>query len=90
MRTVAGPASVVQWVLRGGPYTVSSHVRQGPGGVTAAVAQARNVTNQHLVRSERVSVGAARRRVRDPLPCRRLHQVAQHDQEPKRRSATPG
>lgn len=28
MRTVAGPASVVQWVLSGGPYTVWSHVRQ--------------------------------------------------------------
>jgi hypothetical protein len=27
MRTVAGPSSVVQWVLSGGPYTVASHVR---------------------------------------------------------------
>jgi hypothetical protein len=26
MRTVAGPSSVVQWVLSGGPYTVSSQV----------------------------------------------------------------
>ena len=28
IRTVAGPSSVVQWVLSGGPYTVWSHVRQ--------------------------------------------------------------
>ena len=28
MRTAAGPSSVVQWVLSGGPYTVSSQVRQ--------------------------------------------------------------
>ena len=27
MRTVAGPSSAVQWVLSGGPYTVSSQVR---------------------------------------------------------------
>jgi hypothetical protein len=27
IRTVAGPSSVVQCVLSGGPYTVSSHVR---------------------------------------------------------------
>ena len=28
MRTVAGPSSVVQCVLSGGPFTVSSQVRQ--------------------------------------------------------------
>ncbi|WP_353362016.1 hypothetical protein [Mycobacterium sp.] len=28
IRTLAGPSSVVQWVLSGGPYTVSSHVQQ--------------------------------------------------------------
>src|SRR6478735_12342287 len=28
MRTVAGPSSAAQCVLSGGPYTVSSHVRQ--------------------------------------------------------------
>jgi hypothetical protein len=28
MRTVTGPSSAVQWVLRGGPYSVSSHVWQ--------------------------------------------------------------
>ena len=28
IRTVAGPSSVVQWVLSGGPYTTASHVRQ--------------------------------------------------------------
>jgi hypothetical protein len=27
IHTVAGPPSVVQWVLSGGPYTVASHVR---------------------------------------------------------------
>jgi hypothetical protein len=27
IRTAAGPSSVVQWVLSGGPYTVSSHTR---------------------------------------------------------------
>jgi len=27
IRTVAGPSSVVQWMLSGGPYSVWSHVR---------------------------------------------------------------
>jgi len=28
IRTVAGPSSAVQWVLRGAPYTVWSHGRR--------------------------------------------------------------
>ena len=79
MRTVAGPSSVVQWVLSGGPYTVWSQIAAGPSGVPAAVSEARLVTHQHLVGAEGVSVGAAGRRVDDPLPGRCLYQLAQHN-----------
>jgi hypothetical protein len=37
-----------------------------------------------------VQVRASRRRVCDPLPGRRMCQLAQHDQQPMRRSASPG
>jgi hypothetical protein len=46
MRTVAGPSSVAQWVLSGGPYTVSSPAR--PGGVPATVPEASLVTFQYF------------------------------------------
>jgi hypothetical protein len=50
-----------------------------PGGVSAAaVSEASDVTDQDLVRAEEVAVRAARRWVSDPLPGRRLHQLAQH------------
>jgi hypothetical protein len=50
----------------------------GPGGVSAAVAEARLMTHQDLVGAEGVSVWASRRWVRDPLPGRGLRQLAQH------------
>jgi hypothetical protein len=40
MRTVASPSSTVQWVLSGGPYTVSSqtrHVQVVPAAVAGNV-----------------------------------------------------
>jgi hypothetical protein len=39
--------------------------------------------------AEHVSVRAARRRVDDPLPGRRLHKLAQHDYKPKDRRLNP-
>ena len=50
----------------------------GPGGVSAAVAEAGLVPDQHLVGSEDVPVGASARRVGDPLPTGGLYQLAQH------------
>jgi hypothetical protein len=35
--------------------------------------------DEDLIRAESVPVRAARRRVRDPRPGRRLHQLTQHD-----------
>ena len=48
----------------------------GPGGVSAAVPEAGLMADENLSGTEWVSVGAARRRVADPRPGRRLHQVA--------------
>ena len=48
----------------------------GPGGVSAAVPEAGLMADENLSGTEWVSVGAARRRVGDPPPDRRLHQVA--------------
>jgi hypothetical protein len=45
MRTVAGPSRHVQWVLRGGPYTVASHARHVQVVCPAAVAEASLVTD---------------------------------------------
>ena len=44
-----------------------------PGGVSAAVTEARDMTDEDLVRAERVAVGASRRWVGDPLPARGLN-----------------
>jgi hypothetical protein len=49
MRTVAGPSSAVQCELTGGPYTVWSPCAACPGGVPAAVTEARLMTDQDLV-----------------------------------------
>jgi hypothetical protein len=50
----------------------------GPGGVSAAVAEASLVADQDLVGAEGVAVGAVRGWVSDPLPGRGLHQLARH------------
>jgi hypothetical protein len=48
-----------------------------PAGVSpAAVAEASDVTDEDLVRAERMSVGASRRRVGDPLSGPGLYQLA--------------
>jgi hypothetical protein len=49
-----------------------------PGGVSAAVAEARLVADEDLVGAERVTVRAAALWVDDPLPGRRLHELAEH------------
>ena len=41
------------------------------------------MTDQDLAGAEGVSVRASGRRVGDPLPGRRLYQLAQHDYKPK-------
>ena len=48
-------------------------VAAGPGGVPTAVPEASLVTDEDLVRAERVAVGASRRWVGDPLPARGLN-----------------
>jgi hypothetical protein len=60
---------------------------------SAAVPEAGNVTDEDLIGAEAVPVWAARRRVRDPLPGRGLHELAEHDYKPiqrKRGEARPG
>jgi hypothetical protein len=51
-----------------------------PCGVSAAVSEARLVTDEDLAGAEArlMADGASRRRVGDSLPGRRLHQLAQH------------
>ena len=44
-----------------------------PGGVSAAVAEARDMTDEDLVRAQDVTVWASRRWVGDPLPARGLN-----------------
>ena len=44
----------------------------------SAVAEACDVTDEDLIRAERVTVRAATRWAGDPLPVRGLHQIAQH------------
>ena len=45
-----------------------------PGGVSAAaVTEARDMTDEDLVRAERAAVRASRRWVGDPLPARGLN-----------------
>ncbi len=55
----------------------------GPGGVTAAVAEAGLMTDEDLTGAEAVAVGASRRRVDDPLAGRRLYKFAQHAYKPR-------
>ena len=51
----------------------------GPGGVAAAVAEARLVANEHLIGAELVTVRASRRRVGDPLAVRGLYEITEHN-----------
>jgi hypothetical protein len=54
-----------------------------PTGVsTAAVSEAGDVADEDLIRSELVPVRAACRRMGDPIPGRRLYQLAQHNGQP--------
>jgi hypothetical protein len=46
IRTVAGPSSVVQCVLRGGPNTVSSHMRHVHVVCPPAVPEASDVADE--------------------------------------------
>jgi hypothetical protein len=57
-------------------------VAAGPCGVPAAVPEAGLVAHQHLTRAEAVAVRASGGRVDDPLPGRRLYQLAQHGYKP--------
>ena len=50
----------------------------------AAVPEAGLVADQDLVGAERVPVRASRWRVGDPIPGGRLHQLAQHPNQPMR------
>ena len=50
----------------------------GPGGVSAAVAEAGLMPDQNFAGAEHMPVGAPRRWAGDPLPARGLHQLAQH------------
>jgi hypothetical protein len=91
-RTVAGPSRALQWALSGGVHRLVACAAR-PRGVPAAVTEAGLVAEQDLVRAEGVTVGAARRWLRDPLPGRGLHQLAQHackPRRPKRGAAPPG
>ena len=45
---------------------------------TAAVSEAADMPDEHLVRAKAVRVRASGRRPRDPLPLRCLHQITQH------------
>jgi hypothetical protein len=49
---------------------------------SAAVTEARDVADEDLIRAEWMTVGAARRRVGDPLPGRGVNQLAQHGMKP--------
>ena len=55
----------------------------------AAVAEAGLMTDEELVRAERVAVGASRRWVGDPLPGRGLNEVAEHPIKPRPRGNHP-
>jgi hypothetical protein len=49
-----------------------------PGGVSAAVSEARLMADEQPAGAEGVTIRAPRRRVDDRLPGRGLHQLAQH------------
>jgi len=57
--------------------------------VPAAVGPACLVADQDLVRAERVAVGASRGTMRDPLPGRGLHEVADRPIKPGPRGNRP-
>jgi hypothetical protein len=51
MRIVAGPSSVVQCLLSGGPYTTLSHRVQAQENVSAAaVPETYDMTHENLIR----------------------------------------
>jgi hypothetical protein len=61
-----------------------------PARVTASgVTEAGDMANEDLIRAERVAVGASRGRMRDPLPGRGLHEVADHPIKPRPRGNHP-
>jgi hypothetical protein len=45
------------------------------------MSKAGDVSYEHLVWAEGVSIRASGRRVSDPRPCRRLHQLVQHSRK---------
>lgn len=49
-----------------------------PRGVPATVTEASLITHEHQARPKLVTVRTPGRRVDNPLPGRRLHQLAQH------------
>ena len=53
-----------------------------PSRVPATMTETRLMADEDLAGAERVTVRASGRRVGDPLPGRRLHQLAQHDYKP--------
>jgi hypothetical protein len=89
MRTTAGPSSVLQWVLSGGTVHRLIACAARPGGVSAAVTETGLIADEDLAGAQRVTVGASRRRVGDPLPGRGLYQLAQHTNQPKTAAASP-
>ena len=54
----------------------------GPGGVPTTVTETGLVADENFAGTEAVTVGASARRVGDPLSCRGLHELAQHDDKP--------
>jgi hypothetical protein len=75
MRGTAGPSSVVQCVLSGGPYTVSSHGQHFQVVWPLPLPEVSLITHASLTGAERVPVRTARGRLDDPLPVRGLHEV---------------
>ena len=66
-------------MLIGGPLHRLVALSAGPCGVAAAaVSETGDISDQHLAGAELVTVRASGRWVRDPLPGRRLYQLAQH------------
>jgi len=75
--TVAGPSSVVQWVLSGGPYTTASHVRQRQPVFRRSVLSRRH-GQRGLDSAQEDARWASEWWVGDPLPRSGLYQPAQH------------
>jgi hypothetical protein len=75
----------VQCLLSGGPYTMTSHGRQCQVVCPPPPCPRQNLmTDENLAAAELVTVWASHRWVGDPLAVRGLHQLAQHDLEPRR------